>query len=191
MKGFKLLLPCITGLMLIGWASKDENNVNFSGTLTPQDGNPITVENITINNKTKIEAYQKPTQSPAQSDKVIILEHEPNDSLKIERNLSDIETLTVPNPDVDWIYQEQKENNSTTDETIKSRKKFIKKYTEVIIDNSHYLMRKNTTIRATNKSNKNKEEITIAKISRVKELKIKSFDIATKEGVTKTCTVSS
>lgn len=167
----------ICACLLIGWRAKEEDAVNFSGILTPHDGAPMDVENIKINHKTEFYAYQKPEKKAESDGQIIPLEKNPTDTTEFGPfRLSTIKTIEVPSSEVEWVYQEPE----TQEEKDKKIKKSAKKYIEIIIDSTHYLVPKNTAIYATDK--KTKQGIAIRKISHVKNLKITGYDLAEKEG---------
>ena len=172
----------IASCACIGWAAKEENLANCSGVLTPRDGVPIQVENVTINHKVEFHAYQKPINPSTPTSEVIILENEPTEFGPF--HLNTIKTMVIPNPDNTWVYEKPIEQENKENEAKKTDKKSLRiKYIEIIIDNTHYLMPKNSTIQATDKNTK--IGISIKKITGLKELKASGCGIAQQENTQK------
>jgi len=105
---------------LTQWSSNGAKDlkqpVNFSGKVTTHQGQEFIVDNISINGKYKeIPMIDKPlnqaekTMNPETKQYEIKLEENPNTEFtKTNIKLEETSTISVPSPNIIWIYQKKR-----------------------------------------------------------------------------------
>ena len=120
-KSSRLFLTLTILAFLINWGSPDStgngvalHKVNFFGTVEPRNGASFEVENIALSNKYKqIPLYAIPETSAL--NKEYNLSFNPKDRKKgiiTKIDLSEIDSIIVPNPEITWIYKESEKHRT-------------------------------------------------------------------------------
>jgi len=121
----KIMQVCIylsIVVMLANWSGEEssidgrkKHAVNFYGVLTTHNGDVRQVENIAIANLIKqITFYEKPSASAPQEsgdsseENKYALSIDPREGIVTKLDLSQINSISVPHPDIIWSHQKKK-----------------------------------------------------------------------------------
>jgi len=116
-KHIKICLIFGSAFILANFGSQEstiESNkkfkINFYGTIEPRNGNSFDVSNLAIGNAYKqIPFYEKPEKGETTSQRALL--SDPRDrkkSIVTLIDLAEIQSITVPEPTVLWVYQKDK-----------------------------------------------------------------------------------
>ncbi len=109
----RVSLACTLIVICANWSGQEtsvdgptKQAVNFKGTIVPQQGDPISVENISIGRMYKqIPVYQAPENQQTTKPSTNRLLTDPKEGIITRIDLSEINQIIVEDPDTLWSYQ--------------------------------------------------------------------------------------
>lgn len=106
---YQIFLSCVIIASCVNWSEQNstvegrrKQAINFSGTLVTQQGDTLSVENISIGHLYKqIPVYEMPMKRNEQ----YTLDKNPKNGIITRIDLAEIEKILIPHPDIIWKFE--------------------------------------------------------------------------------------